>query len=162
MDMDTDPDMWRWVWLVASVVLILGELAIPGTFILLPFGVSAAVAALLAFLGVGVGWTWLVFVVVGIALWLVFWRFAKRFVETAEAPIGVGADRLLHQTGEVIAAIPRSPTGSGEVRLRGEVWRAESEDGSPIEVGTIIEVVSVQGTRVTVAPLPSTVPDEGS
>jgi len=160
--MDTGPDTWRWIWLAASVVLILAELAVPGTFILLPFGISAAVAGLLAFLGVGVGWTWVVFVALGVVMWLVFFKFARRFVSQAETPIGVGADRLLRLTGEVIQEIPRSPTGSGEVRLRGEVWRAESEDGQPIAVGTIIEVISVQGTRVTVAPLPSTVPDEGS
>ncbi|MFT7645529.1 MAG: hypothetical protein ACI8Y4_000259 [Candidatus Poriferisodalaceae bacterium] len=46
--MDTDPETWRWVWLAASVVLVAGEMAVPGTFILIPFGLSALVAMILA------------------------------------------------------------------------------------------------------------------
>jgi membrane protein implicated in regulation of membrane protease activity len=159
---DASPETWRWIWLVACVVLVGGEMLVPGTFILLPFGISAGVASMLSFLGVGVGWTWFVFVALGMVLFLVFWRVARRFSDTTPPVVGIGADRLLHLTGEVIEDIPPSPTGSGKVQLRGEVWRADSDDGLAIRVGTIVEVVSVQGTRVTVARLPSAVPDEGS
>jgi membrane protein implicated in regulation of membrane protease activity len=160
--MDASPETWRWVWLVASLVLILGELAVPGTFILLPFGISAAVAALLSFLDVNTGITWIVFVGLGVALFVVFWRAARRFTEAQNNPVGVGADRQVGSVGEVIVAIPASPTGSGEVRILGELWRAESDSGEPIPARAVVEVVGVRGTRLLVkmTRTPSPVPDE--
>ena len=38
--MDASPETWRWIWLAAAVVLIAGEMAVPGTFILIPFGIE--------------------------------------------------------------------------------------------------------------------------
>jgi len=160
--MDASPETWRWVWLVASLVLIGGELVVPGTFIVLPFGISAAVAALLSFLGVNTGVTWIVFLGLGIALFFVFWRLARRFAGTHGNPVGVGSERQVGTIGEVVEAIPPSPTGSGEVRILGELWRAVSDDGEPIPVGGVVEVVGVRGTRLLVklTRTPSPVPDE--
>jgi membrane protein implicated in regulation of membrane protease activity len=159
--MDASPETWRWVWLVASLVLIGGELAVPGTFILLPFGISAAVAAVLSFFDVNTGITWIVFLGLGIALFAVFWKMARRVTQGQAAPVGVGADRQVGAVGEVIIAIPPSPTGSGEVRLGGEMWRAESDSGESIAAGAVVEVVGVRGTRLLVTMrTPSPVPDE--
>jgi membrane protein implicated in regulation of membrane protease activity len=160
--MDASPETWRWVWLVASLVLVGGELIVPGTFILLPFGISAAVAAVLSFLDVNTGITWIVFLGLGIALFIVFWRAARKIAATQRAPVGVGAERQLGAVGEVTVAIPASPTGSGEVRILGELWRAESDDGEPIPAGAVVEVVGVRGTRLLVklTRMPSPVPDE--
>jgi membrane protein implicated in regulation of membrane protease activity len=160
--MDASPETWRWVWLVASLVLIGGELAVPGTFILLPFGISAAVAAVLSFLDVNTAITWVVFLGLGIGLFVVFWRAARRVTETQRAPVGVGAERQVGAVGEVIVGIPPSPTGSGEVRILGELWRAESDNGEAIPAGAVVEVVGVRGTRLLVkmTRTPSPVPDE--
>ena len=70
--MDTDPETWRWVWLAASVVLTAGEMTVAGTFILIPFGLSALVAMVLAFAGVSLIVQWLVFVPLGGALFALF------------------------------------------------------------------------------------------
>jgi membrane protein implicated in regulation of membrane protease activity len=159
--MDTSPETWRWVWLVASLVLIGGELIVPGTFILLPFGISAAAAAVLSFLGVATGWTWAVFVGLGIVLFLIMWRYARRWAASTTMPVGVGADRMVGETGPVVADVPASPSGSGEVRIRGELWRAESHTGDPIGTGTVVQIIGVKGTRVVVSPVVRPTPDEG-
>ena len=150
--MDTSPETWRWIWLAASVLLIVGEMFVAGTFILLPFGMSAAVAAVLAFLGVGLGWQWAAFVVVGAVLFVLLLRLARRFNRESTTPIGVGSDRLLGATGPVLEQIPGGPTSAGSVRLGAEIWRAESSGEEPLDVGTYVEVVAVRGTRVIVEP----------
>lgn len=41
----------------------------------------------------------------------------------------------------------------GRVRVRGEMWTAEAEDGSVLEVGDKARVTAVSGLRVRVEPL---------
>ena len=72
--MDITPDTWRWIWLVIAAVLITGEMFVAGTFILIPFGLSAAVAMVLAFFGAPLIIDWIVFVGLGGALFSIFWR----------------------------------------------------------------------------------------
>ncbi len=61
-----EPEFWRWMWLGAAVVFGLGEMTSPGSFFLAPFALGAAVAAVLSFLGVPVGVSWLAFIVVSL------------------------------------------------------------------------------------------------
>lgn len=157
--MDTSPETWQWVWLVVALVLIGGEMIVPGSFILLPFGISAGIAAVLSLLGVPTGWTWLEFIVVGVALFILMWRYARRWTSDAPMPVGVGADRMVGGTGSIVADVPASPTGSGEVLIRGELWRAESHSGAPIDTGTVVEIIAVRGTRVIVSPVAPATPD---
>ena len=149
--MDTDPQTWQWIWLVIGVVLIAGEMAVPGTFILIPFGISAVLAMILAFVGVGIVAQWAVFVLVGAGLFMMFWKMSRRSMEDMEAPKGAGADRLLGAVGVVEEPIPESPGVPGSVRFGGETWRAVT-DGAPIDEGVDVEVVEVRGTRVVVRP----------
>jgi membrane protein implicated in regulation of membrane protease activity len=151
---DTSPETWRWIWLVAAVTLVAGELAVPGTFILIPYGLSALVAMVLAFAGLHIVYGWLVFVVLGTALFTLFWRMSRNSMRGMEPPKGAGADRLLGATGRVVQAVPADPASSGLVKLAGEEWRAISDDGSLAE-GTIVEVTEVRGTRVVVRSAPS-------
>ena len=43
------PDTWRWIWLAAAVVFAVGEIAVAGSFFLLPFAGGAVAAAVVAF-----------------------------------------------------------------------------------------------------------------
>ena len=52
----------------------------------------------------------------------------------------------------VIGEIPGGTHGTGMVRIEREEWRAESIDGSPIDVGAQVEVLRVDGTRLVVTP----------
>ncbi len=151
--MDTSPETWRWIWLGASLFFLGGEMIVPGTFFLLPFGISAAVAVVLAFLGVPVAIEFIVWIVLGTALFAYFFRWSKRYAGENETPIGVGADRLLGEIGPVIVAIPGGPTESGRVRLGAEIWHAESESATAIANGAVVRVVEVRGTRVIVTPV---------
>ena len=51
-----DPEAWRWIWLGAAALFVMGEIAMPGAFFLLPFGVGATAATIVAFAGASEPW----------------------------------------------------------------------------------------------------------
>lgn len=143
------PEQWRWVWIVAAAVFAIGEMATPGSFFLAPFALGAIVAGMAAFADVSVAAEWLIFVVVSVAALAAMRPLARRLDRQA-LDDGVGARRLVGNRGRVTRAIPGGDE-LGMVRIDREEWRAQSTDGSPIEVGMAVRVADVQGTRVIVA-----------
>jgi membrane protein implicated in regulation of membrane protease activity len=152
--MDT-PEEWRWVWLIATAVFAIGEMASPGSFFLAPFALGAFVASILAFADVSVGVEWVVFLAVSIATLAALRPVARRLDRNA-LDHGVGARRLVGSRATVLEDIP-GDSELGMVRVDREKWRAQSTGGAPIPAGTVVRVAEVQGTRVIVAadtPLP--------
>jgi len=150
-----EPETWCWIWLVASVVFGVGEMAVAGSFFLAPFAIGAAVASALAFAGVPLAGEWAAFLAVSVGSFLALRPIAKRL--DREGPrLGIGSQRQIGQTARVIDAID----GGKDLRsvmLGGEHWRAESTDGQQIPVGATVSVVEVRGTRLLVR-LDPTVP----
>ena len=155
-----DPELWRWVWLGATVVFGLGEMSSPGSFFLAPFAIGAAFAALLSFVGAPVGLAWLVFVVVSFGAFAALRPLARRLDAAGGNPRGVGAGRLVGESGIVLHRVPPGPDAVGLVRVGREEWRAQSADGSPIPEDTQVTVVEVRGTRVVVFPTGLFLPTE--
>ena len=147
--MDVSPETWRWIWLVIAGVLIAGEMFVAGSFILIPFGISAAVAMVMAFLGAPLILDWMVFVGLGAALFSVFWKKSRKSMAAMESPPGAGHDRLIGALGQALEDIPDGPSSSGLVKTGGEEWRAISDSG-PILSGSVIVIIEVRGTRVVV------------
>ena len=145
------PESWRWIWLVAAFLFATGELLSPGSFFLLPFGVGAGVAAILAFLDVGLGWQWLAFVGVSGAAFGALFPLRNR-LDRAGPQEGIGSKRMIGQTGVVLEDIPGGPTHLGLVRVGREEWRAETVDGTAVPAGTTIRVVDMVGTHLVVWP----------
>ena len=151
------PEQWRWIWLAATAVFAIGEMATPGSFFLAPFAVGALVASLLAFAGVSVLVEWIVFIVVSVIMLALLRPLSKRLDREA-LDHGVGSRRLIGRQATVLRTIPAGDE-IGMVRVDREQWRAQSIDGSPIAAGIAVRIADVQGTRVIVAPLdPSSSP----
>ena len=142
-----EPEVWRWIWLVATATFVVGEIAMAGTFFLLPFGVGAAVATVIAFAGADPAWQWLAFVAVSAAAFAAVRPLARRLNS------GVGAGRLVGETGVVITDLTPDPAHLGAVRIGREEWHAETTDRSHLPSGTRVEVVQIEGTRAVVRPL---------
>jgi membrane protein implicated in regulation of membrane protease activity len=153
VDLDS-PDTWQWIWLVAAVVLALGELAVPGTFFVVSFAIGAALAALVSFLGASVLVGWFVFVGGTVGALAVLVPIGRR-MNTAPDGGPVGATRFQDQRGVVLTAIPPGPHETGIVRVQREEWRAENEDGTAVAPGTEVLVLGVDGTRLVVRPVPA-------
>ena len=150
------PETWRWIWLGAGVLFALGELALAGTFFLLPFALGALVAAVLAFAGVPVPVEWLAFVGVSAVASLGFIPLRRRLDRDDESgSAGIGARRLVGQPALVIDAIDAGPHGRGTVRIGREEWRAETADGRAVEVGAVVPVIEMRGTGVVVGSTPT-------
>jgi membrane protein implicated in regulation of membrane protease activity len=148
-----DPDGWQWVWLWAALFFALGEIATPVTFFMLPFAVGALLAALMAFLDIGLVVEWAAFVIGSLAAFLALRPLARRLDRQGHDD-GIGARRLLGQEAMVLEDIPGSgDVGLGLVRVGREEWRAESTDGRPIASGAQVRVADVRGTRVVVSSL---------
>ena len=152
LDLGIDLNLWPWIWLGVAVFFALIELTVlAGSFVLLPFAVSALVAALLGFYDVAIEIQWAVFVVGGGVLWVALYRYAKSFAGDNELEPGVGADRLVGLTGIVTSAIdPDDTERRGRVTTHGEIWGATSENGQPIAQGAHVRIVAVSGTKVIV------------
>lgn len=145
-----DPDIWRWVWLGATGVFAVGEMAVAGSFFLAPFAVGAAVATAAAFAGAPLLIQWLLFVVVSAVTFAGFRPLARRLDATSPNH-PVGATRLATRTAVVIEELP--VRGVGLVRVDREQWRAETDWDAPVPAGSKVTVLEVRGTRLIVAPL---------
>ncbi len=89
LDLGIDLDVWPWVWLGVAVLFALVELTLlAGSFVLLPFAVSAFVAALAGFYDASVEIQWAIFFFLGAVLWIAFWKYAKRFANDNAMPAG--------------------------------------------------------------------------
>ena len=145
------PETWRWIWAATAVVFYVGEMATAGAFFALPFALGATLATILAFAGVGVTWEWLLFVVTSGIASAILWPLARRLDRRGSRPEGTpGSRRWIGQRAEVIQGIPGGVSQTGLIRLEREQWRAESIDGQPIEAGTVVQVVRIDGTRAIV------------
>lgn len=78
-------------------------------------------------------------------LFLIAVAFAVRAQKT---PIRTGQESLVGRTGIVKDEIPAF--GSGSVQLGGELWSAESAQGTAIPPNSRVEVVQVEGIRLKV------------
>jgi membrane protein implicated in regulation of membrane protease activity len=152
LDLGIDLNFWPWVWLGIAVFFALIELTVlAGSFVLLPFAASALGAALLGFYDVAIEIQWLVFLGGGAVIWILLYRYLKKFAGENELQPGVGADRLVGLTGIVTSAIdPDDTERRGRISAHGEVWGATSDNGKPLAKGTHIRIVSVSGTKVAV------------
>ncbi len=154
LDLGLDLNVWPWVWLGIAVFFAIIELTVlAGSFVLLPFAISAMFAALLGFYDVAIELQWLAFLGGGALIWVLLFRYAKNFAGKNELQPGVGADRLVGLEGIVTTTIdPDDTQRRGRVTAHGEVWGAISATGAPIATGTHVRILEVNGTKVVVAP----------
>ena len=139
-----------WVlWLIAAVVLAIGEIATMG-FFLAPFAAGALVAALVAAAGTGTAITLIVFLVVSIVA-LAALRPIARSHRRMPAQIRTGTAALIGRQAMVVERIANNE-GVGCVKLDGEVWTARAYDEDEvIEEGRRVQVVEIRGATALVS-----------
>lgn len=140
---------WFWIWAVAAVVLTVAEIFTAG-FFMLPFGIGAAVAAVLALTGQSLMWQWVAFI--GVSLIALFSMRPLAAKLTHEPPQKVAADRSIGKEALVIERLDDNQH-AGRVRVEREEWRAEAPGFEPLEVGTRVIVERIDGTRLIVRPV---------
>ena len=144
-----DPEIWQLIWLVATGMFVLGELAMAGSFFLLPFGVGTAVATVLAFSNVSESLQWVAFIVLSVASLAALRPLAKK-LNAQEQPAKVGSTRLIGEIGVVTKDLGADLTENGSIQIGREEWPAETKGMERIPAGTRVKVTHIEGTRVVV------------
>lgn len=162
LDLGLDLNVWPWVWLFIAVAFTLLEITLlGGSFVLLPFAVSAFAASLLGFYDTSIEVQWAVFLFGGGALWIGFYRWAKRFLRDNILPPGVGADRLVGMNGVVTVMVSPDDAGRrGRISVAGETWGANAGTDVTLQVGTRVVITALEGTRAVVKAVKSDEPDQ--
>lgn len=134
-------------WLVLALVLLIAELATGTTYLLWP-AVAAGVTGLIAlFFPTSVYIEIGVFAGLTILLTLLGRPLVRNLRTAAEnAPVLNERDKTV--IGARAVAMNAFINGAGQVKLGDSVWRAQSSEA--IAAGQAVEVLSVDGTTVTV------------
>jgi membrane protein implicated in regulation of membrane protease activity len=144
-------DQYLWIiWLVLAVGFIIAEIFTMG-FVLFWFGIGALAAAFVGFFGLGLGWQFLTFAVVSIALTVMSRTiFANYFSHADSDRMKSGVDALPGKVGTVTAA-SSGAMNEGAVKVFGSTWTAfPIDDETKLIEGEKVEIVEVRGSSVYV------------
>ncbi len=112
------------------------------------FAIGAVAAIGASSIGLGFYWQTAVFFAVSIIL-LYFTRpIAKKYLRVGAQKTNVS--EVIGQKGIVKKKI--LPHETGQVKIKGQIWTAVSEDGSIIEEKSEVVVARVEGVKVIVRP----------
>lgn len=136
-----------WVlWLIAAVILGVGETATMG-FFLAPFAGGALVAALVSALGAGLAISLAVALAVSLVLLSALRPLARAH---RRQPIGIrtGTAALV---GREVLVLERITQDHGLVKLEGEQWSARAfVEGQVFEPGVRVSVIEIRGATALV------------
>lgn len=139
------------IYSLISVLLIIGEIFIPG-FVLMPIGLAGLITALVAYFQPEAYWLHAVFFICSSGLILLgLARFREQMSEKrtqSRQQYGV-----VGQSGTIVAL--KSDQTPMQVKIFGDVWDVIDSDAELLSqqnlaVGTRVKVVSVQGNRISI------------
>jgi membrane protein implicated in regulation of membrane protease activity len=140
--------MGAWIaWVVASLILAVGEIFTPGLFFLGPIALAAIAAAIAAAAGLDVALQVLVFAATSLASLAVLRPLARAHLHMPAA-LRTGTAAL---EGAHAIVLQRVDQNGGLVRIGGEDWTARAfMPDQTIEPGTRVEVVKIEGATALV------------
>lgn len=139
------------IWL-ALLLLFAGAEAATVGLTSIWFAAGALCALIAALLG-GVLWVQItLFLAVSLLCLLAVRPLARRHLNSKVEP--TNADRVIGEQAQVTEDIDNIQ-GRGTVVIRGVVWTARSEDGSPVPAGSLVRVLRIEGVKVFVERVPA-------
>lgn len=143
--------MWQ-IWLILSGIFFVCEIITVG-FLVFWFGVGALIAMIISFFTTNIIIQTTVFIVSSTVLLLVTKPFVKKFVDVK--PTNTNAFSIIGQKALVIKEI--NSHSIGQIKIKGEVWSAESENDETITEGSEVEILQIKGVKAIVRSLKSDV-----
>ena len=135
------------LWLIAAVLLAIGELLTPGMFFLGPVALAAVGAAITAGVGAGLVLQLIVFIAVSVAS-LAFLRPIARSHVHMPALTRTGTAALV---GKKALVLQQVDANGGRVRIGGEEWSARAFfDEQTLEAGSRVEIAKIEGATALV------------
>lgn len=135
------------VWVVIMVVFLVVEAATAGLTCIW-FAIGALASLIAALFGAPI-WLQLVWFFVVSVVTLYFTRpLVLKYVNSRSQP--TNADMVIGKEALVTEAIDNVES-AGAVAVGGKVWTARSDNGEPIEVGSIVTVLRIEGVKLIVS-----------
>ena len=141
--------LW-WHWLVLGLVLMVSELATPGGFYIIFFGIGALTVGVLAGFDMA-GPQWMQILLFSVISVMSIVLFRRRLLRTFQPETQAPSVDLL--VGEVaVAAEDLAPGAMGRVELRGSAWSARNDAQTIVARGVRCRVTRVEGLTLHVVP----------
>jgi membrane protein implicated in regulation of membrane protease activity len=141
--------LW-WHWIALGLALVVLELAAPGGFYFIFFGVGALVVGLLAtFDAAGPAWAQILLFSLLSLLSLALFR-ARLLGKLQGNKRATDMDTLVGEVGTLSDEL--SPGGVGKVELRGTAWSARNTSHVALKRGERCVVIRVEGLTLVVGP----------
>lgn len=137
--------MWQ-IWLILAGIFFIGEIATTG-FLVFWFGVGALLAMVSSFFTTSIILQTVIFVISSTILILATKPFVKKFVDIKTT--NTNAYSIIGKNALVIKEI--DPIHStGQIKVDGEVWSAESQNSEVIPKGSEVKVIAIEGVKAIV------------
>ena len=135
--------MWSF-WLIAAGVFFVVEIITVG-FLVFWLGIGALLAMVASIFTDSIAIQTAVFVIP------LTKPLADKFINKKDT-IPTNSYSLIGKHG--IVTVDINPIeATGQVKVNGEAWSAKSEDESPIQKGTEVEVLKIDGVKLVVSPI---------
>jgi membrane protein implicated in regulation of membrane protease activity len=140
-------EAWH-LWVIAGLVLWIMEIFTPG-FVVGVFGTACLAVAPFAGADVSFKMQLLVFGVTTVIMTFTIRPLILNHLYGRDPKIRTNVDALIGKSGFVTESIDHLH-GSGRVKIGGELWRAITQNDSPVEIGRKVTVREVEGNKLIV------------
>ena len=136
------------LWVGLMVLFLVIEAACPVHLVSIWFAAGSLVAAVIAWLGGGLGLQIALFLAVSGALLACLWPLTRKWLNPGRSATNL--DSIIGSVGIVTAAVDNL-RAEGQVKLGAMEWTARSTSGEPIPAGTQVRVDRIEGVKVFVS-----------
>lgn len=137
--------MWQF-WLIIAGIFFIGEIITVG-FLIFWLGIGALLAMITSFFIPNIIVQTAVFVISSTILIFATKPFVKKFVDVKAT--NTNAFSIIGKKALVIKDID-SIHSTGQIKINGEVWSAESVDNEVISEGSEVEITEIRGVKAIV------------
>lgn len=137
--------MWQF-WLIVAGLFFVGEIFTLG-FLIFWFGIGASFAMIVSFFTTNIIIQTTVFLITSTIFILATKPLVKKFVDVKKTNTNVFS--IIGKKALVIKDIDPIHS-SGQIKLNGEVWSAETENDEIIKEGSEVEVLKINGVKAIV------------
>lgn len=140
--------LW-WHWLLLGLFLMVGELATPGGFYIIFFGVGAFLTGVIALAGLqSTAWQMLLFTVLSVGGLLLF--RARMLSWMQRDPQAPAVDAVVGEIATVRDSLV--PGAIGKVEFRGASWSARNASDEALAAGSRCRITGIEGLLLLVGP----------
>ena len=137
--------MWQF-WLIVAGLFFVGEIFTLG-FLIFWFGIGALFAMIVSFFTTNIIIQTTVFLITSTIFILATKPLVKKYVDVKKTNTNVFS--IIGKKALVIKDIDPIHS-SGQIKLNGEVWSAETENDEIIKEGSEVEVLKINGVKAIV------------